>query len=118
METKTIKCPKCGHENLFPSEECTRCGSSFALFPELRELFVKDKPSEDEVDEPIPENDDQQERPLICPKCEQENDPLSLECSKCGIVFLKYYKIRARDETDEEKKAEPVSYTHLTLPTN
>jgi len=43
---------------------------------------------------------------IICPKCGQENDSLSVECSKCGIVFLKYYDIQAREETDEGKKAE------------
>ena len=106
MAKKMITCPKCGHENLFPSEECSRCGSSFILFPELRALFVKEKQSNGEVKEPISKTDDQQEKPLICPRCGQENDSLSLECSKCGIVFLKYYEIQARDETDKEKKAE------------
>jgi len=43
---------------------------------------------------------------IICPKCGQENDSLSVECSKCGIVFLKYYDIQVREETDEGKKAE------------
>ena len=46
---------------------------------------------------------------IICPKCGQENDALSLECSRCGIVFLKYYDIQAREETDEEKKAELIA---------
>ncbi len=43
---------------------------------------------------------------ITCPKCGQENDSSSVECSKCRIIFLKYYEIQARDETDEEKKAE------------
>jgi ribosomal protein L37E len=43
---------------------------------------------------------------IICPRCGQENDSLSVDCSKCGIVFLKYYDIQAREETDEEKKEE------------
>ncbi len=43
---------------------------------------------------------------ITCPKCGQENDSSTVECSKCGLIFLKYYEIRARDETDEEKKAE------------
>ena len=43
---------------------------------------------------------------IICPKCGQENDLLFIDCCKCGIVFSKYYGILARDETDEEKKAE------------
>ena len=106
MVKKVITCPKCGHENLFPSKECNRCGSSFILFPELRALFVKEKQSNSEVKKPISKTDDQQKKPLICPRCGQENDSLSVECSKCGIVFLKYYEIQARDETDEEKKAE------------
>jgi len=106
MVKKMITCPKCGHENLFPLEECNRCGSSFILFPELRALFVKEKQSNGEVKEPISKTDAQQNKPLTCPRCGQENDSLSLECSKCGIVFLKYYEIQARDETDEEKKAE------------
>ena len=106
MDEKKIICPKCGHENLFPAEECAKCGSSFALFPELRALFVKEKQEADEVTDQNFENDDQREEPLICPKCGQENDSLSVECSKCGIIFLKYYEIQARDETDEEKKAE------------
>ena len=106
MDKKIITCPKCGHENLFPEEECAKCGSSFAIFPELRPLFVKEEQSTGEVPEPVSETDDQQEKPLTCPKCGQENDSLSVECSKCGIVFLKYYEILARDETDEERKAE------------
>ena len=106
MVKKMITCPKCGHENLFPLEECNRCGSSLILFPELRALFVKEKQSNGEVKEPISKTDAQQNKPLTCPRCGQENDSLSLECSKCGIVFLKYYEIQARDETDEEKKAE------------
>jgi len=106
MVKKTIICPKCGHENLFPSKECARCGSSFILFPELRGLFEKGKRSNGKVEEPISNTDDQKGEPLICPKCGQENDSLSVECSKCGIVFLKYYDFQAREETDEEKKAE------------
>ncbi len=106
MVKKMITCPKCGHENLFPSEECNGCGSSFILFPELRALFVKEKQSNGEAKEPISKTDDQQKKPLTCPRCGQENDSLSVECSKCGIVFLKYYEIQARDETDKEKKAE------------
>ena len=103
---KTIECPKCGHENPFPSEECTECGSSFILFPEIRALLEKEKQSNGEVEESIPKTDDQQENILICPKCGQENDSLSVDCSKCGIIFLKYYEIQARDETDEVKKLE------------
>jgi DNA-directed RNA polymerase subunit RPC12/RpoP len=106
MDKKIITCPKCGHENLFPEEECANCGSSFALFPELRPLFVKEKQGADEVTDPAFETDDQQEKPFICPKCGHETDPLSVECSKCGVIFLKYYEIQARDATDEEKKAE------------
>jgi len=106
MVKKTIICPKCGQENLFPSKECSRCGSSFILFPELRGLFEKGKQRDSKVKEPISKTDDQKGEPLICPKCGQENDLLSVECSKCGIVFLKYYDIQAREETDEEKKAE------------
>jgi len=105
MVKKTIICPKCGQENLFPSKECTRCGSSFILFPELRGLFEKGKQRNGKVKEPISTTNDQQGEPLICPKCGQKNDSLSVECSKCGIVFLKYYDIQAREETDEEKKA-------------
>jgi len=106
MVKKTIICPKCGHENLFPSKECARCGSSFILFPELRGLFDKGKQRNGKVKEPISKTDDQKGKPLICPKCGQENDSLSVECSKCGIVFLKYYDIQSREETDEEKIAE------------
>ena len=106
MAKKTIECPKCGHENPFPSEECTECGSSFILFPELRALLEKEKQSNGEVKEPISKTADQQEKPLTCPKCGQENDSLSVDCSKCGIVFSKYYEIQARDEPDEEKKLE------------
>ena len=106
MVKKTIICPKCGKENLFPSKECARCGSSFILFPELRGLFEKGKRRNDKVKEPISKTDDQQGEPLICPKCGQENDSLSVECSKCGIVFLKYYDIQSREENDEEKIAE------------
>jgi len=106
MVKKTIICPKCGQENLFPSKECARCGSSFILFPELRGLFENGKQKNGKAKEPISKTDDQKGEPLICPKCGQENDSLSVECSKCGIVFLKYYDIQAREETDEEKKAE------------
>jgi hypothetical protein len=106
MDKKTITCPKCGHENLFPSEECVKCGSSFALFPELQPLFVKEKQGSGDVTDPAFETDDEQEKPFTCPKCGQETDPLSVECSKCGVIFLKYYEIQARDETDEEKKTE------------
>jgi uncharacterized OB-fold protein len=101
MDKKIITCPKCGHENLFPEEECANCGSSFALFPELRPLFVKDRQGADEVTDPAFGTDDQQEKPFICPKCGQENDPLSVECSKCGVIFLKYYEVQARDVIDE-----------------
>jgi len=106
MVKKTIICPKCGQENLFPSKECARCGSSFILFPELRGLFEKGEQRNGKVKEPISTTDDQQGEPLICPKCGQENDSLSVECSKCGIVFLKYYDIQSREENDEEKIAE------------
>jgi ribosomal protein L37E len=106
MLKKTIICPKCGQENLFPSKECTRCGSSFILFPELRGLFENGKQKNGKVKEPISKTDDQKREPLICPKCGQENDSLSVECSKCGIVFLKYYDIQSREETDEEKIGE------------
>ena len=106
MVNKMITCPKCGHKNLFPSKECAKCGSSFILFPELRALFEKEEQSNTKVTEPIPKTYDQQREPLICPRCGQENDSLSVECSKCGIVFLKFFDIQARDETDEDKKAE------------
>ena len=43
---------------------------------------------------------------IICPKCGQENASISIDCLKCGIVFSKYYGVLARDETDEEKRAE------------
>ena len=39
-----------------------------------------------------------------CPKCGNNNDSLSIECSKCGIIFARYYEIQARDETDKYKK--------------
>ena len=82
MDEKVITCPKCGSENTLPAEECSRCGSSFALFPELRQLFEKEKKDGDEVTDPAFEADDQQKKQLICPKCGQENDALSVECSK------------------------------------
>jgi len=106
MVKKKIICPKCGQENLFPSKECVRCGSSFILFPELRGLFEKGEQRKSKTKEPISKTDNLKGEILICPKCGQENDSLSLECSRCGIVFLKYYDIQAREETDEEKKAE------------
>ena len=106
MVKKKIICPKCGQENLFPSKECVRCGSSFILFPELRGLFKKVEQRKNKIKEPISKNDDLKKEPLICPKCGQENDSLSLECSRCGIVFLKYFDIQAREETDEAKKAD------------
>jgi ribosomal protein L37E len=106
MVKKKIICPKCGQENMFPSKECVRCGSSFILFPELRGLFEKSGKRNSKTGELISKTDDTQGKPLLCPKCGQENDALSLECSRCGIVFLKYYDIQAREETDEEKKAE------------
>jgi len=109
MVKKKIICPKCGQENLFPSKECVRCGSSFILFPELRGLFEKGEQRNSKMKEPISKTDDLKGEPLICPKCGQENDSLSLECSRCGIVFLKYYDIQAREETDEEKKAELIA---------
>jgi len=106
MVKKKIICPKCGQENLFPTKECVRCGSSFILFPELRGLFEKGEQRKSKTKEPISKTDNLKGEILICPKCGQENDSLSLECSRCGIVFLKYYDIQAREETDEEKKAE------------
>jgi len=109
MVKKKIICPKCGQENLFPTKECVRCGSSFILFPELRGLFEKGEQRKNKIKEPISKTDDLKGEPLLCPKCGQENDSLSLECSRCGIVFLKYYDIQAREETDEEKKAELIA---------
>jgi ribosomal protein L37E len=106
MVKKKIICPKCGQENLFPTKECVRCGSSFILFPELRGLFEKGEQRKNKIKEPISKTDDLKGEPLLCPKCGQENDSLSLECSRCGIVFLKYFDIQAREEADEEKKAE------------
>ena len=41
---------------------------------------------------------------IECPKCGQENDFLSIDCVKCGIVFSKFYGIMAREETDDEKR--------------
>ncbi|MFC1534858.1 hypothetical protein ACFL7M_16010 [Thermodesulfobacteriota bacterium] len=43
---------------------------------------------------------------IICPKCRQENDLISIDCCRCGIVFSKYYGILARDETDEGKRSD------------
>ena len=111
MDNKIITCPKCGHENLFPSEECSKCGSTFSLFPELRPLFVKEKQGGLEEMEGIFETDDQKEK-LICPKCGQANDSWSVECSKCGVVFAKYYEIQARYETNKGKKAQLLRKKH------
>ena len=43
---------------------------------------------------------------ITCPKCGQDNNLLSIDCCKCGIVFSKYYGILARDETDEGKRSD------------
>ncbi len=43
---------------------------------------------------------------ITCPKCGQDNDLLSIDCCKCGIVFSKYYGILARNETDEGKRSD------------
>ena len=43
---------------------------------------------------------------IVCPKCGQENDAISIDCLKCGIVFSKYYGILAKEETDEVKRSE------------
>jgi len=43
---------------------------------------------------------------IICPKCGEMNDSISIDCHKCGVIFSKYYGILAKDETDEGKRAE------------
>jgi ribosomal protein L40E len=104
MAEKTIKCPKCGHENIFPSEECIKCGSSFALFAETRSVLEELKHENEEIEELLPLEEDEEENSVVCPKCGHENPLLSEECIKCGIVFSKYYEVLARNQEDEEER--------------
>jgi DNA-directed RNA polymerase subunit RPC12/RpoP len=109
MAEKTIKCPKCGHENILPCDECVRCGSSFALFSETRSVLEEMKQEKDEIEEIeelLPLEEDQDEDSVLCPKCGHENPLLSEECTKCGIIFAKYYEIQARTQEDEEEREE------------
>ena len=109
MAEMTIKCPKCGHENILPCDECIRCGSSFALFSETRSVLEEMKQEKDEIEEIeelLPLEEDQEEDSVLCPKCGHENPLLSEECTKCGIIFAKYYEIQARTQEDEEEREE------------
>ena len=109
MAEKTIKCPKCGHENILPCDECIRCGSSFALFSETRSVLAEMKQEKDEIEEIeelLPLEEDQEGDSVLCPKCGHENPLLSEECTKCGIIFAKYYEIQARTQEDEEEREE------------
>ncbi len=102
MAEKTIKCPKCGHENIFPSEECEKCGSSFALFAETRSAMEDLKQENEQIEELIPL--EEEDGSVVCPKCGHENPFLSEECVKCGIVFSKYYEVLARKQEDEKER--------------
>ena len=42
---------------------------------------------------------------IICPKCGQMNDSISIDCYKCGIVYSKYYGTLAKDEADDVKRS-------------
>jgi ribosomal protein L40E len=104
MAEKTIKCPKCGQENTLPSEECEKCGSSFALFAETRSVIEELKQENEEIEELLPLEEDEEGSSVVCPKCGHENPYLSEECAKCGIVFSKYYEVLARKQEDEKER--------------
>ena len=54
-----------------------------------------------------------------CMYCGQENEDSSIVCAKCGNTLLDIPtdQMPPLEETHDEEPA-PVSYTHLTLPTN
>ena len=43
---------------------------------------------------------------MICPNCKYEQDDLSRECPKCGVIFEKYRKPRKKAVKKEEKLSE------------
>ena len=65
---------------------------------------------------------------IVCPNCGNHQER-GTECQKCGVVFAKIkqeeFVSEPVDGSDAqpanqgaEKRNKPVSYTHLTLPTN
>ncbi|MBI9087227.1 MAG: hypothetical protein JEZ11_26780 [Desulfobacterales bacterium] len=86
MTAETITCPKCGHDNAGDAQDCAKCGITFEIYAEVKEESAKleQKMRNKKVETP--------KDMAICPKCSHANNPLSLDCLKCGIVFSKFFE--------------------------
>jgi len=114
MDKEKIKCPKCGHENDSSSGECAKCGINYSLYSEAQERLKKEEKEKKKNKDLIPEKEIKKEKTVKCPQCGHVNTSTE-SCSKCGIIFSKYYEIQKREEQEraealrrqkeEEKKA-------------
>ena len=89
MDDTMIKCPKCGHENASPSEECDNCGVTLSL---VLGGAQKAKPQPKPKMPPSPGPGNQKK----CPKCGSAVNESSTECIKCGVIISKYFEVKER----------------------
>jgi ribosomal protein L40E len=100
------ECPKCGHKNPEGAGDCENCGITFDIFSSEQE---KARIEKEEAEKAAAKAAEEAKYNIPCLKCGHMNSPITDDCIKCGIVFLKSYESTEQELKDDPEKAEELA---------
>ena len=104
--TDTANCPKCGHPHPADAGDCENCGITFDIYEAEKSRADAEERTRVEAEA---QKKAREESLVPCPKCKHLNDPLTADCLKCGIVFIKYYDSMKEDLAEDPDKADELA---------
>lgn len=100
------ECPKCGHVNPEGAGDCENCGITFDIFSNEQEKARLEKK---EAERAATAAAEEAKYNIQCLKCGHMNSPITDDCIKCGVVFVKCYESTEQELKDDPEKAQELA---------